>query len=91
MIINIPLHIDDELMEEKLANEARIQVVKDLTNRVDDILTQTNYYAKDGLTAMIYKVIDKCIAENKDQIIELAAEKLAERLARTKAAKETIK
>ena len=65
-------------------------MIKDLTDRVNEILTQTNYYAKDGLTAMIYKVIDKCIAENKDQIIELAAEKLAERLARTKAAKELI-
>lgn len=94
MIINVPLSIDDKLVEEKLAQDAEAQVIRSLTDRVDKILKERHYFgsnATDGLRALVYQTIDKCIDDHKDQIIEIAADKLAERLARTKAAKEIVK
>lgn len=97
MIINIPLNIDDELWASALARDYEAKVIEKLTNEVRKCITDhDDYYyarAKDfnrGLANWVGYKIDSIMKEHKDEIIDAAAEKLAERLVRTKKAKEIL-
>lgn len=81
MIINIPLNIPDEMLENTIA--------KDYENKITERLT-----AEFRKAMCDHDAFDDILKEycNNDVIAtEAAADKLAERLARTKAAKELIK
>lgn len=98
MIINIPLNIDDELWASALARDYESKVTEQLTNEIRKCIAdkdEYSIYAKDknvrrGLENWVSWKIDDILKEYKDDIIDAAAEKLAERLARTKRAKEVL-
>lgn len=98
MIINIPLNIDDELWASSLARDYESKVTEKLTNEVRKCLADHDSYGlysknKDyrrGIEDWVGNKIDDILKEYKDEIIDAAAEKLAERLARTKRAKEVL-
>lgn len=98
MIINIPLTIDDELWASALARDYESKVTEQLTNEIRKCIADKdtyNIYAKDknvrrGLENWVSWKIDDILKEYKDEIIDAAAEKLAERLSRTKRAKEVL-
>lgn len=94
MIINIPLQIDEATFEQKVRDDYVENVKQLLLNKVDEVLKEydNRYYTqsrswKNGLEYMITREIDIFINDHKDEIVEMAADKLAERLARTKKAK----
>lgn len=97
-IINIPLNIPDELWANALAKDYEGKVVDKLTDEVRKCLAEHDsysYYSRDknvnrGLRDWVSDKIDDILKEYKDEIIEAAADKLAERLARTKKAKELL-
>lgn len=99
MIINVPLNIPDELWANALAKDYEDKVVDKLTAEVKKCLAEHDtysYYRRDkdvnrGISEWISDKIDDILKEYKSDIIEAAADKLAERLARTKAAKELVK
>lgn len=97
MIINIPLQIDEATFEEKVREDYAENVKQLLLAKVDKVLEDydNRYYAtskswKNGLEYMITQEIDIFIKDHKDEIVEMAADKLAERLARTKKAKSIL-
>jgi hypothetical protein len=98
MIINIPLTIDDELWASALARDYESKVTEKLTNEVRKCIADKdtyNIYGKDqnvkrGLENWVSYKIDDILKEYKDDIIDAAAEKLAERLARTKKGRELL-
>ena len=95
MIINIPLQIDDEMINSVIAADYQAKIEQNLTKQVEAAIKNKSrsYYSKtvgDGLFYMAEEAIDKVISEYKDEIIDRAAAKLAERLARTKKAKEIL-
>ena len=97
MIINIPLTIDDELWASALARDYESKVTEKLTNEVRKVLMDhdSRYYLRqksvnEGLSEWVSYKIDDILKEYKDEIIDAAAEKLAERLSRTKRAKEVL-
>ena len=96
MVINIPIQIDEAKMEEVVQRDYEQRVIKLIAEHIATALTNqsTSYYAYDrkldGMTNLVNKRIDLFIGEHKDEIIEIAGSRLAERLARTKAAKELI-
>ncbi len=98
MIINVPLNIPDELWANALAKDYEDKVVKSLTEEVRKCIADhdhLSYYSRDknaqrGMADWVSIKIDNVIKEYKSEIIEAAADKLAERLARTKAAKEIL-
>lgn len=98
MIINVPLNIPDELWANALAKDYEDKVVKSLTEEVRKCIADhdhLSYYSRDksaqrGMADWVSIKIDNVIKEYKPEIIEAAADKLAERLARTKAAKEIL-
>lgn len=98
MIITIPITIPDEILENTIAKDYESKITENLTNEVRKILAEhdpTYYYrnGKDphrGLESIVYKRIDMIIETYKDDIIEATAIKLAERLSKTKKAKELL-
>lgn len=92
MIINIPLTIPDELLENAIARDYETKIVENLTSEVRKCLQKQDdsYYSKNeirGLENWVGSKIDDILKEYKDEIINAAGEKLAERLARTKKGK----
>lgn len=94
MIINIPLQIDEATFEQKVREDYAKNVKELLLNKVDEVLKEydNRYYTqsrswKNGMEYIITQEIDIFINDHKDEIVEMAADKLAERLARTKKAK----
>ena len=93
MIINIPLNIDDELWASVIARDYESKITERLTDEVRKAICDHDMYRdqRRGLQAWVGDKIDVILKEYKDEIIDAAADKLAERLARTKKAKELIK
>lgn len=99
MIINVPLNIPDELWANALAKDYEDKVIARLTEEVRKCIADhdhLSYYSRDksaqrGIHDWVAERIDIILQEYKPEIIEAAADKLAERLARTKAAKELVK
>lgn len=93
MIINIPLNIPDEMLENTIAKDYENKISERLTAEVRKAMCDYDAYGdrRRGLDTWVGNKIDDILKEYKDEIIEAAADKLAERLARTKAAKELIK
>lgn len=98
MVINIPLSLDEKIIEEKVQSDYEKHLITYLEKMVDNILadeySRRGYYGqKDknkGLKLLIEDQLDLFIKEHKDLIIEKAADKLAERLSKTKKAKEIL-
>lgn len=93
MIINIPLQVDDEMINSVIAKDYQAKIEQNLTKQVEAAIKNRSrsYYSKsvsDGLFCMAEEAVDKVISEYKEEVIDRAADKLAERLARTKKAKE---
>ena len=97
-VINIPVSIPDELWTNALAKDYETKVVDKLTEEVRKCLAEHDhysYYSRDknvnrGIHDWVSNKIDDILKEYKSEIIDAAADKLAERLARTKAAKELV-
>ena len=94
MIINIPLQIDEATFEQKVRDDYAKSVRELLLAKVEQVLEEhdNRYYmsrkdSKIGLEKMMTDELDIFLENNRDEIIEIAAGKLAERLARTKKAK----
>ena len=94
MIINIPLQIDEKVIEKCLSVDYENKVADYLNKEVEQaLLDKCGYYSrstKQGMSVIVCEKVDGYIQEWKDEIIERASERLAERLARTKKAKELI-
>ena len=94
MIIQIPLQIDDEMINSVIAKDYQAKIEQNLTKQVESAIKSRgrgwNCGVSDGLFYMAEDAVDKVVTEYKDEIIERAAIKLAERLARTKKAKEIL-
>lgn len=102
-IINVAFDFDDDKVRKTLEESAEKKVIETLTNDIKKAICSKsnrynsyNAYANDedfksGLKVIVYDEIDKVLLDNKDTIIELAADKLADKLSKTKAAKELLK
>ena len=100
MIINIPIQVDEKPLEEVVKRDYEGKILNELVKRIETVLIDEAKYspysynskdkARDGLKEMISEHIDIFLEDNKDEIIDVAASKLAERLARTKKAREVL-
>ena len=95
MIITIPLSIPDELLENTIAKDYEAKITERLTDEVRKVLLDQVRYSygkseRQGMENIVFDKVDDILKKYKDDIIEAAAEKLAERLARTKKVKEML-
>lgn len=98
MVINIPLNIPDQLLENTIAKDFEAKITENLTNEVrkivasydDSYIYRSGKDFNRGMECLVHRIIEHKLAEWKDEIIDAAADKLAQRLARTKKAKEVL-
>ena len=89
MIINIPLQIDDEMMNNAVLMDYQRKIEQNLTKMVENRLLQASgpwcKSKEEGIKAIVDGIIADVIGKYKDEIVESAAAKLADRIIRTKA------
>lgn len=95
MIINIPLQIDEQRMEEVIEQDYEGKVIKLITDYVKKTLVSrsSTYYGDkeiSGMQTLITEQIDKFLDLHKDEVIEKAGIALAEKLVRSKRGKELL-
>ena len=92
MIINIPLQIDEEKMEEVVKNDYESKVMNEIVKYIKTSLEHeaSSYYGdrvKNGMTELIKGRIDIYLEKHNDEVINAAGNALAEKLARSKRGK----
>ena len=95
MIINIPLQVDEQKMEEVLQRDYEGKVLNKINEYIKTTLANNaeKYYGdkvSDGMRVLVEAQIDKFLKVHKDEIIENAAHAMAEKLARSKRGKELL-
>ena len=92
MIINIPLQIDDEIMNKAVLMDYQRKIEQRLTSMVEDRLIQAsgvwNHSKEEGIRVIVDGIIADVIGKYKDDIVERAAVKLAEKILKQKAGRE---
>lgn len=92
-ILQFGINIDDEFIKQSVLKNAEEQIIKDISRDVKEALFQKDSWTGKILktpTTYLNKKLDDFLAENKDEILELVTDKLAERLSKTKKAKEKL-
>lgn len=97
-IVNIAFDFDDETVKRKIEESAERQVIDKITTEIQKVICGRKYYAdsvidpKDlsPLRNMVHAEVERMVSTYKDEIIEMAADKLCESLKRTKQVKEYV-
>ena len=93
-IVQFAIGIDDDAIKKRIAESAEKQIIENINHDVMRIIFKPEYYNSSKLsnqpTGYMDEKIDVFLEKHRDDIIELAAERLAERLSKTKRAKEIV-
>ena len=89
-IVQFGITIDDEYIKKNIEKSAENVVAKEMAEQVRKALVM-RWCGNDEPTIYFDKESTEVINEHKDEIINLAADRLAERLRRTKAVKDIVK
>ena len=90
-IINLAIDVEDERIVKSIEQNVEDKVIASITKTITDRLVEKDWYGRvksyRPLDDMVANRIDSILADHKDLIIETAATKLAEKIARSKAGK----
>ena len=94
-VVQFGICIDDERIRAAIEKSAEGRIMKELTRQVTNHVFDGGYYGQDAkpsdpLKEWCVKQFDDFLDQNRDVILDRAAERLADRLLRTKAAKEML-
>ena len=99
-IVQFGIGIDDEAIRKIIMEKAEKSITQDLMKQIrTDIDNQifvigNGWYSKDykrvGLQGWVNDLVMKLLEDHKTEIIEMASEKLADEMSRTKAVKEAM-
>lgn len=93
-IVQFGISIDDEQIKKTIEKNAMQQVVATFRNDIIKEMVGKNNYTKSDYSTKMWNSINEQIKtfldENREEIIEIASEKLAERLAKTKKVKDMV-
>ena len=97
-VFNVPvvIGVNEEEIAKQIEKEVKDKVIENINGEVKKIIYKEHpdihrgkpTYSDEPLRSMIIREVETSIDKHKDLIIELAAEKLADKLCRTKAVKE---
>lgn len=95
-IIQFGIGIDDDRIIKEVEKNAEKTIIEDLKQKISDQLFRREWPSKHGdprygFSDWAEGQIDSFLTANKDAIIDMAGKYLAEKLARTKAARELLK
>lgn len=91
-IFNVAIEIEDDRIVQAIEKNVEEKAIKMITEKIENRICERSYYggrptSYRPLDDMIALRIDAILADNKDFILEKAADKLAEKLARSKGGK----
>ena len=93
-IVQFGINIDDEQIKKTIEKNAMQQVVATFRNDVIKEMTGKHNYTKFEYSTKMWNAINEQIKtfldENKEEIINIASDKLVERLAKTKKVKDMV-
>lgn len=95
-ILQFAINIDDDRIIKNIEASAEEKIIAAITKKVEDCIYDNNmhygrrYDREEPLKNMIKKEIERIIEENKDVVLSEASKILADKLSRTKAAKELL-
>lgn len=90
-IVQFAIGLDDNAIRERIEKRAEEHILKELTQDTKAVIYKRNAYSNsfsNEPTLFFNDKLDAFFKENEDKIIKMAAERLADRLSRTKKAKE---
>lgn len=95
-IIQFGINFDDKKITETVTAKAEQVILDDLKQKVSDTLFESRYYGghgdpKNGVSWWMRERVEDFLTANKDEIIKVAGRLIAEKLSRTKAARELLK
>ena len=98
-IVQFGIGIDDEAIREIVMKKAEKSIVEDLKKEIrseiihEIFVCDADWYGKErkiDLQDWVKDLVAKTLKDNKEQIIKMASEKLADKMSRTKAIKEAM-
>lgn len=91
-IVQFAIGIDDKAIQERIEEHAYSDVLAKLTeNAVDSVFAHTSAYSRDIMwKTMMGDALQSFLEERKDEIIDKAANMLADRFQRTKKYREAM-
>ena len=89
-IVQFAISIDDRTIAKRIEENAEKQIIKEIKEMIADHIFENRYGQHIGLSARTANMVEEWLDQHKKEIIDKAAEHLAEKLARTKAAKEKL-
>lgn len=91
-IVQFGINIDDEAIKKLLIKKAEEALMHEIKNDVKNTVFRQDYYGRDtgDPSRYVQEKIDEIIVTHKEEIIERAATKLAERLIKTKKCREAV-
>lgn len=94
MIINIPINLDEHVFEERIQRDydkiIKEKIVDEVIKTLERADSNWNGRAEYGMKNLINNKLDDYIKDYKEEIIDKAAKILADRVAKTKKAKEEL-
>lgn len=93
-IVQLGIGIDDEAIKKSVTQHAEKAIIEQLINDVEGIVFEKDVWGKtvnkNKASDFVERHIDKFLEDNRDIILELTSKYLAEKLVRTKRAKEIL-
>ena len=89
-IVQFAIGIDDEAIRQRIKETGYEQVIRNLVDRAETSIAdrQWNRDGKVNWERLVESAVKRFVEENKEAIINLAAEKMCEKYSRTKVYKE---
>lgn len=93
-IVQFGITIDDEQIKKTIEKNAMQQVVATFRNDIIKEMIGKNNYTKSDYSAKMWNAINEQVEtfldENREEIIKMSSDKLADKLAKTKKAKDMV-
>jgi Icc-related predicted phosphoesterase len=89
-VVQIGIGIDDEAIKASIVKNIEKTVLGEVKDDINKMLFNDYGYYNRGPSKFLTAQIEEFLEKNKDDILEMAAEKLADKLSRTKKAKEML-
>lgn len=94
-IVQFAINFDDQRITEAVEKNAEKAIIEDLKMKVNDCLFKSSYYGghgdpKNGFSGWMTARVEDFLERHKEKIIDTAGRYLAEKLSRTKAARELL-
>lgn len=89
-VVQIGIGIDDEAIKDSIVKNIEKTILGEVKDDIKKTLFNDYGYYNRGPSKFLTAQIEEFLEENRDDILEMAAEKLADKLSRTKKAKEVV-